>query len=70
MLIVLVLLIVDYVFSQQTRDRPWSMLLTDHNTSDTAIKYGLLLYILYVFSRKIISRKKQIEFVAFLFSYF
>ncbi|CAF1045817.1 unnamed protein product [Adineta ricciae] len=49
MLIVLVLLIVDYIFSQQTRDRPWSMLLTDHNTSDTAIKYGLLLYILYVF---------------------
>ncbi|CAF1134556.1 unnamed protein product [Adineta ricciae] len=49
MLIVLVLLIVDYIFSQQTRERPWSMLLADHNTSDTAIKYGLLLYILYVF---------------------
>ena len=58
MLIVLVLLIVDYIFSQQTRDRPWSMLLADHNTSDTAIKYGLLLYILYVFSKKIVLEKK------------
>ncbi|CAF3482808.1 unnamed protein product [Adineta steineri] len=49
MFLVLIALTADYVFSQQTRDRPWSLLMRDYNTSDTAIKYGLVLYILYVF---------------------
>ena len=51
MFIVLVLLIVDYMFARQGGERPRSFLMGDHNTSDTAIKYGLLLYILYVFGK-------------------
>jgi hypothetical protein len=55
-LIVLVLLTLDYVYSERTPNRPRSLLIRDYNTSDTALKYGLLLYILYVFGMR---RKKN-----------
>jgi hypothetical protein len=48
MLIVLGVLILDYLLSQRSR----GILLGDYNTSETALKWGLLLYIIYVFGMK------------------
>ncbi|CAF3388028.1 unnamed protein product [Rotaria socialis] len=47
--IILVLLIVDYIFSLKLTSKSRCFLIRDYNTSDTAIKYALLLYIIYVF---------------------
>ena len=52
MTILLILLIVDYVFSGQTPE-PHGVLVRKFNTPDTALIYGLLLYVLYVFSMMI-----------------
>jgi hypothetical protein len=53
MFILLVLLMVDYIFSKRSGNESGSALIRQYNTSDTALIYGLLLYILYVFSMKI-----------------
>ena len=53
MFIVLISLIVDYIISKRSSDDPRSALIRKYNTSDTALIYGLLLYILYVFSMNI-----------------
>lgn len=52
MTILLVLLIVDYILSNRIPE-PRSVLIRKFNTPDTALIYGLLLYVLYVFSRMI-----------------
>ena len=51
MLIVLVLLITDYVFSQRSVDGSGIFLIGNINSYDTGIRFGLLLYIIYVFGR-------------------
>ena len=58
MLIVLIILIIDYIFGKTSDDGSRSFLFGgDYNTYDTAFKFGLLLYIIYVFGMK----KKQIS---------
>jgi len=52
MFIVLILLVIDFIFAQNPVNRSRSFLIRNYNTSDTAIKYGLLLYIIYVFSMR------------------
>jgi hypothetical protein len=52
MLIVLVLLVADYVLSRRAEGNPRGFLIGDYNTSETGLRFGLLLYILYVFSMK------------------
>ncbi len=52
MLIVVVLLLIDFIFARRSVDGSRSFLISDHNTSDTALKFGLLLYIIYVFGRR------------------
>jgi type IV secretory pathway VirB3-like protein len=52
MTILLALLIVDYFISTRSPNEPRSALIRKTNTSDTALIYGLLLYVLYVFSMK------------------
>ncbi|CAF3679951.1 unnamed protein product [Rotaria sordida] len=49
MFIVLVLLIADYILSRNSTGESRSFLIRDYNTHDTVIRYGLLLYIIYVF---------------------
>lgn len=49
MLIVLVSLIFDYIYAATVGTHSHSFLIRNSNTSDTVFKYGLLLYIIYVF---------------------
>jgi hypothetical protein len=57
MFIVVVLLAIDYVFAHMSANGSGSFLIRSYNTSDTALRFGLLLYIIYVFGmRKIISK--------------
>ena len=51
MFIVLVLLIADYVFSQRSADGSGIFLIGNINSYDTGVRFGLLLYIIYVFGR-------------------
>lgn len=52
MLIVLVILAADFILAQNPVNRSRSFLIRDYNTSDTVIKFALLLYIIYVFGKK------------------
>ncbi|CAF4184198.1 unnamed protein product [Rotaria sp. Silwood2] len=49
MFIVIVLLLVDYILSKNKSAESGSFLIRNYNTSDTVLKYALLLYIIYVF---------------------
>jgi len=60
MFIVLILLVIDFIFAQNLISGSRSFLIRDYNTSDTAIKFGLLLYIMYIFSMK-----KEISKISF-----
>lgn len=51
--ILLILLIIDYIISRQP-SKSGSVLIRKYNTADTALIYGLLLYVLYVLSKKIV----------------
>jgi len=49
MFIVIVLLAVDFIVAQSSSGGSRSFLIRNYNTSDTVLKYALLLYIIYVF---------------------
>ena len=57
MTILLILLMVDYSFSRRS-PALGSVLIRKTNTADTALVYGLLLYVLYVFSKTMIFFEK------------